>query len=131
VSGKEEISSIVNKYPTKELAAIFIPQSTSQRELITWIKENWSDIETGNNTLGKFQTRGMPKNLEIGIEIGALLDQGNTYSQISAILSEKYPKDERLADYNQVKIIYIRYKEYMVESMKSVIKLDFLHGNMK
>lgn len=125
-SGKEEINGLVKQYPIPQLSAILIPHNTSQTEFITWVKENWVEIETGNKQLGKFVTRQLPKNLEIGVEIGKWLDQGKTYKEIATILFDKYPNDERLADYNQVKTIHARYKDFMVQSLLSVIKLRFL-----
>lgn len=124
-SGKEEILKRVNKYPINQLSAILIPYDTSQNELITWIKENWQSIEEGNMSLGKFVTSGVPKNLELGIEIGELRDQDKTFAEIETILYEKYPDDERLAG-DQVKTIYHRYKSYMIESLLAVVRLNFL-----
>lgn len=125
-SGKEEIARLVKQYPTPHLSAILIPHNTSQTEFITWVKENWIEIEVGNKQLGKFVTRHLPKNLEIGVEIGKWLDQGKTYKEIAVILSDKYPNDERMTDFNQLKTIHGRYKDFMVQSMLSVIKLGFL-----
>lgn len=125
VSGKEEMLKRVNKYPINKLSAILIPYDTSQNELITWIKENWQSIEEGNKSLGKFVTSGVPKNLELGMEIGELRDQDKTFAEIETILYEKYPDDERLAG-DQVKTIYHRYKTYMVESLLAVVRLNFL-----
>jgi hypothetical protein len=126
VVGREEIARLVKQYPIPQLSAILIPHNTSQAEFITWVKENWQEIETGNKQLGKFVTKTLSKNLEIGMEIGRWLDQGKTYKEIATILFDKYPKDERLADYNQVKTIHSRYKDFMVQSLLSVIKLGFL-----
>jgi len=126
VAGKEKIASLVKQYPIPQLSAILIPHNTSQTELIEWIQDNWNEIGLGNKQLGKFVTRNLPKNLEIGIEIGKWLDQKKTYKEIAVILFDKYPKDERLADYNQLKTIHSRYKDFMVQSLLSVIKLGFL-----
>lgn len=126
VSGKETIANLVAKYPIPQLSVILIPHNTSQTELTEWIQDNWQEIEAGNKQLGKFVTRKLPKNLEIGVEIGEWLDQHKTYKEIATILFDKYPKDDRLADYNQVKTIHSRYKDFMVQSLLSVIKLGFL-----
>jgi len=126
IEGKESISKLVKQYPMPQLSAILIPHNTSQAELITWIKENWQEIGAGNKKLGKFITRELPKNLEIGIEIGEWLDKGKTYKEIASILFDKYPSDERMADYNQLKTIHARYKDFMVQSLLSTIKLGFL-----
>jgi len=131
VSGREEIEKRVADYPVGELSAILISHDTSRTELVTWIEENWKEIKEDNKKLGKFQTTHIPKNIELGEEIGKLLDEGNSYSEIAKIMSERYPDDERMADYNQIKTIYSRYKKYMVESMRSIVKLNFLSGNTK
>jgi hypothetical protein len=126
VFGKEEIGSLVKQYPIPQLSAILIPHNTSQAEFITWVKDNWQEIEDGNKKLGKFVTRELPKNLEIGVEIGEWLDQSKTYKDIAGILSDKYPSDERMADYNQLKTIHSRYKDFMIQSLLSTTKLGFL-----
>jgi hypothetical protein len=125
-SGREEIIRLVKQYPVPQLSAILIPHNTSQTELIEWIQDNWNEIEVGNKQLGKFVTRKLPKNLEIGVEIGEWLDQKKTYKEIAVILSDKYPNDERMTDFNQLKTIYSRYKDFMMQSLLSVIKLGFL-----
>jgi hypothetical protein len=73
----------------------------------------------------------VPKNLELGMEIGKLRDEGHTLEKISDILHDKYPDDERLVDSGHVNVIYHKYKQYVVDGFMSIIKLYLIENNLK
>lgn len=130
-SGKQTIISRLGNYPSDHISAILIPLQTSKKQLIQWINDNWQSIKTGNDRLPKFALDQLPKNLLLGKEIAEMKTPSVTFSEISNILSEKYPKDIRLFDEAHVKTMYNRYMKYLANNLKSLISINSLKGNTK
>lgn len=118
--GKQNIISTLSNFEGEEITSILIPFQTSKEELHQWVDDNWQNIQKNGENLPEFTPNYIPINLSIGQEIFQLRNKKKTFEEISIELSEKYPEDERLADYNQVKIIFHRFKEYFEGSQKSI-----------
>lgn len=81
--------------------------------------------------LPKFTLDYLPKNILIGKEIADLRDTGATFAEITNKLSEKYPDDEQLKEEARVKVVYNRYKRYLINGTLSLFSLNSLKGNTK
>lgn len=130
-SGRHAIISTLNNFPSEHISAILIPLQTSKKKLITWINNNWSSIKESNKHLPKFTLDYLPKNILIGKEIADLRDTGATFAEITNKLSEKYPDDEQLKEEARVKVVYNRYKRYLINGTLSLFSLNSLKGNTK
>lgn len=129
--GKQNIISTLSNFDGEEISSILIPFQTSKEELHQWVDDNWHNIQKNGEKLPEFTPSYIPINLSIGQEILQLRNKKKTFEEISIELSEKYPEDERLADYNQVKIIFHRFKEYSEKGQKSIKILNSLKRNIK
>lgn len=113
ILGKKSIASTMFEYP-HEVGAILIPFNISQNKLVSWIEKNWSTIQKQMDdtlTANPYILR-MHKNTEIALEVIELRDQQKKkFSEITLILTEKYPEDERVCSEDWVKKIYHDYKE--------------------
>lgn len=131
IHGKQNIVSTLSNFESEEISSILIPFQTSKEELHQWVDDNWHNIQKNGEKLPEFTPSYIPINLSIGQEIFQLRNKKKTFEEISIELSEKYPEDERLADYNQVKIIFHRFKEYSEKGQKSIKILNSLKRNIK
>lgn len=130
-SGKQEIISTLNSFPSEHISAILIPLQTSRKKLITWILNNWPSIKEGNDSLPKFSLDYLPKNILIGKEIADLKDAGHTFAEITDMLSDKYPDDDQLKEEARINVIYNRYKRYLINGTLSLFSLSSLKRNTK
>lgn len=113
---KREIASKMFDYPN-EIGAILIPYATTKHQFIKWIEENWkNEIEsklenTDNLTSNPFLIR-LHRSIEISTEIIQLRDRENkSFSEISSILTDKYPNDDRVQSEEWVKETYYFFKD--------------------
>lgn len=128
---RQEIQEISNNYPSEKLTALFIPFNLSKTRVKQWIDENWNSIQDDISELPNFNAHYIPKNLEPGYEITNLRAQEKTFEEISEIMYERHPDDDRLADYGHVKTLYHRYQEHIPQAFISALIAKSLKRNTK
>lgn len=124
--GKDQILNTVSNYPNQKLSVILMPLSTSKAEFQKWVDENWYKIEEANRKLPKFTVTRLPKNLAIGEEIANMIGEEKSFSEISSLLSDKYPNDDRFKSEDTLKKIYKRYSKHLIEANKVSVAIKSL-----
>lgn len=113
VAGKKEIAKKLFDFEGREVVALLLPFHTSRHQIHDWIDKHAKEMERAmDNKLGK----AMPlfeylQNWSIGQEIEFLKKQGLSYKEISIKLTDKYPMDKRMCDFDQIKKLLKRYQE--------------------
>lgn len=114
---QEDIVNEIQGSKKSPIGALIFFEQTSKRALINWINLNWEDMQDRVEKLAKTPSV-RSTNLSIAEEIHKLRGEGKKYAQISTLLSEKYPDDNRVYDESWVKETHRRYKLKMNEFIK-------------
>jgi hypothetical protein len=124
IVGKKEIASAMYDFP-HEAGAIMLSYSTSKRQLHKWIDNNWESMEKkmDSKLLKNPWLIRVHRNTEIGIEIIDLKDNKHkSFSEISTILTDKYPEDLRVTDEVWIKDNYYIAKEHSLHKLASAFE---------
>lgn len=113
VAGKKNIAAKLHDFEGQEILALLVPFHSSKQQYHQWIDNHWTEVE---RAMDHHLVKSVPfldylQNYSLGLEIESLRKQDKTFKQISDILSSKYPDDDRLCDYGQIKIIHKRFLE--------------------
>jgi hypothetical protein len=113
IPGRKNIASTIVDYP-REVCAILLPYSVSQRSLIRWIKANWKTLsdQMNEHLLDDPYLKRVHKNSDIISEIIDLHDNFNkTYSEIAVIMADKYPNYKAYSGEDYVRKMYLYFKK--------------------
>lgn len=132
MAGKKNIAAKLHDFEGKEVVALIIPFHSSKQQYHDWIDAHWQEIES---SMDHHLAKTIPfldflQNYSIGVEIEGLRKQKKTFKQIADILSTKYPHDERLCDYGQIKVIHKRYVEKQGDFSSGLNTLFSAVGNV-
>jgi len=111
VVGKKQIVSRLFDYGDKEVIAILVPFNASYNKFDLWAKKIWKQMQTDGDQFVQKDNDILKtsQNIQIAHEIGELIKQGKTISQIADLLTDKYPNDLRFTDTDNIKKIHARY----------------------
>lgn len=95
----------------EQISAIALGSQCTKRELIDWINENWDEIEPKmKEVLPVRPKKGkVYKNVSLAQEAYEMRKDGNTYNEISDILTDKYPDNPNVSDIAWLKNLVIRH----------------------
>lgn len=113
LANKDEIASKFWKYPY-EIAAIIIPYNATRRQVKQFIDKNGKEMDEkiNYNLSNRLRFSHIYKNSLIASEIIHLKDYENkSFSEISTILTDKYPDNEGISDESVIRVIYDRFKK--------------------
>jgi len=111
IVGKKQIASRLFDYAEHEVIAILIPFNASYNKFDLWAKKIWKQMQTDGDSFVQKDNDILKasQNIQIAHEIGEMIKQGRTTAQIADLLTDKYPKDLRFTDTDNIKKIHARY----------------------
>lgn len=110
----------------EQISAIALGSQCTKRELIDWINLNWYEIEPKmKRVLPILPKKGkVYKNVSLAQEAYEMRKDGNTYNEISDILTDKYPDNQNVSDIAWLKNLVIRHIQKSKQFAMQFPRLD-------